>query len=99
PTARRGGCRISRDVRTEPRRLRTEYRVHSTESATPRSRKRLRGGGRTESPRRSAMLDATGKKVLHLLGPEHPSPLRCAAALVLGELGLRDAEVSRAICA
>jgi hypothetical protein len=45
------------------------------------------------------MLDATAKKLLQLLSPDHPAPLRCAAALVLGELGLRDAEVAKAICA
>ncbi len=44
------------------------------------------------------MLDATGKKLLRLLGPDHPAELRCAAARVLGELGLRDAEVARAVC-
>src|SRR5882762_6870661 len=44
------------------------------------------------------MLDATGKKLLHLLGPGHPSELRCAVARVLGELGLREAEVARAVC-
>jgi hypothetical protein len=44
------------------------------------------------------MLDATGKKLLRLLDPDHPSELRCAAAVVLGESGLRDAEVTRAVC-
>jgi len=44
------------------------------------------------------MLDATGKKLLRLLEPDHPPELRCAAAVVLGELGLRDAEVARAVC-
>jgi hypothetical protein len=44
------------------------------------------------------MLDATGKKLLRLLGPDHPVDVRCAAARVLGELGLRDAEVARAVC-
>jgi hypothetical protein len=44
------------------------------------------------------MLDATGKKLLRLLGPDHPIELRCAAARVLGALGLRDTEVSHAVC-
>jgi HEAT repeat protein len=44
------------------------------------------------------MLDATGKKLLRLLEPDNSSELRSAAATVLGELGLRDAEVVRAIC-
>jgi HEAT repeat protein len=44
------------------------------------------------------MLDATGKKLLRLLGPDQPPELRCAAASVLGDLGLRDAEVTRAVC-
>jgi hypothetical protein len=44
------------------------------------------------------MLDATGKKLLLLLDPDNSSELRSAAATVLGELGLRDAEVVRAIC-
>src|SRR5438552_644047 len=44
------------------------------------------------------MLDATGKKLLRLLGSDQPSELRCATALVLGELGLRDAEVTHAVC-
>ena len=44
------------------------------------------------------MLDATGKKLLRLLDPDQPTELRCAAAVVLGELGLRDAEVARAVC-
>jgi HEAT repeat protein len=44
------------------------------------------------------MLDATGKKLLRLLAPEQPPELRRAAAAVLGPLGLRDAEVSRAVC-
>jgi hypothetical protein len=44
------------------------------------------------------MLDATGKKLLRLLGPDYPAELRCAAARVLGELGLRGVEVTRAVC-
>ncbi len=45
------------------------------------------------------MLDATGKKLLHLLDSDQSSDLRQAAAVVLGELGLRDAEVARVVCA
>jgi HEAT repeat protein len=44
------------------------------------------------------MLDATGKKLLRLLQPDQPAEVRAAAALVLGEVGLRDAEVTRAVC-
>lgn len=33
------------------------------------------------------MADATAKKLVALLGPEHPLPLRCAAARVLAEVG------------
>jgi HEAT repeat protein len=45
------------------------------------------------------MSDPTGKKLLRLLAPENPLPLRCAAALVLGEVGTKDKEVSDALCA
>jgi HEAT repeat protein len=45
------------------------------------------------------MVDATTKKILRLLRPEHPLELRCAAALVLGEVGARDEEISQALCA
>lgn len=45
------------------------------------------------------MLDATGKKLLALLAPKQPPELRSAAALVLGEIGPRDAQVSKAVCA
>jgi HEAT repeat protein len=44
------------------------------------------------------MLDATGKKLLRLLEPDNSSELRSAAATVLGELGIREAEVVRAVC-
>src|SRR5437867_10089271 len=43
------------------------------------------------------MLDATAKKVLKLLHTGQPLETRCAAALVLGELGGRDAEIARAL--
>jgi HEAT repeat protein len=44
------------------------------------------------------MLDATGKKLLRLLQPDSPAEVRAAAALVLGEVGGRDAELARALC-
>jgi hypothetical protein len=43
------------------------------------------------------MLDATAKKLLRLLEPGNPAELRCAAVRVLGEIGLRDAEVGRVL--
>jgi hypothetical protein len=45
------------------------------------------------------MLDATTKKILRLLQPGHPPNLRAAAACVLGEVGPRDPEVVRTLCA
>src|SRR5215813_3837217 len=44
------------------------------------------------------MLDATGKKLLRLLEPDHPLDLRHAAAKVLGEIGTRDAQVATVLC-
>jgi HEAT repeat protein len=44
------------------------------------------------------MLDATGKKLLRLLGPDQPAEVRRATATVLGALGLKDAEINRAVC-
>jgi HEAT repeat protein len=44
------------------------------------------------------MADTTTKKLLGLLEADQPVDVRCAAALVLGELGLRDAELMRALC-
>ncbi len=44
------------------------------------------------------MADATGKKLLRLLGVEYPAEVRSAAALVLGEVGARDAELTQALC-
>jgi HEAT repeat protein len=38
------------------------------------------------------------QKLLRLLQPDQPLEVRCAAALVLGELGARDADVSKALC-
>lgn len=44
------------------------------------------------------MPDATTKKLLRLLQADQPENVRCAAALVLGEVGARDAELSEAVC-
>ena len=44
------------------------------------------------------MVDATLKKVLRLLRPDHAPEVRGAAAVVLGEVGSRDAEVVEALC-
>src|SRR6516162_7802451 len=46
---------------------------------------------------RNAMPDTT-KKILRLLHPDQPVEVRCAAALVLGEMGDKDAELTRALC-
>lgn len=43
------------------------------------------------------MLDATGKKLLRLVQPDQAADVRAAALLVLGEVGLREAEVSRVV--
>jgi HEAT repeat protein len=40
----------------------------------------------------------TAKKLLRLLHPDQPLDLRCAAVLVLGEIGGKDAELTRALC-
>ncbi len=37
-------------------------------------------------------------KILRLMNADQPPEVRSAAALVVGELGARDAEVSRALC-
>src|SRR5437868_10858610 len=47
---------------------------------------------------RESMPDATLQKVLELLRPETASELRGAAALVLGEVGVRDGHVDQALC-
>src|SRR5262245_6290475 len=44
------------------------------------------------------MLDATYQKLLRLLDPQQPTELRCAAALVLGEVGNKDDELAEALC-
>lgn len=43
------------------------------------------------------MADTT-KKILRLLHADQPLEVRCAAALVLGEVGTRDGELSRVLC-
>ncbi len=43
------------------------------------------------------MPDST-KKILRLLHPDQPVEVRCAAALVLGEIGDKEAELTRALC-
>ncbi len=43
------------------------------------------------------MADTT-KKILRLLQPDEALDVRCAAALVLGEIGGKDAELTRALC-
>jgi HEAT repeat protein len=44
------------------------------------------------------MADTSIQKLLHLLEPEQPGHVRTAAALVLGEMGDRDGDVSAALC-
>src|SRR5262245_41876611 len=44
------------------------------------------------------MQDTTTKKLVRLLQPDHPADVRRAAALVLGEVGTRDAELAMALC-
>ena len=43
-------------------------------------------------------MQVPSSKILRLMNADQPPEVRCAAALVLGELGGRDAEVSRALC-
>jgi HEAT repeat protein len=43
-------------------------------------------------------MQVPSSKILRLMDSDQPVEIRCAAALVLGELGGRDAEVSRALC-
>ena len=45
------------------------------------------------------MADATVKKLLGLLDAKQPAALRRAAALVLGEIGVKEREVGEALCA
>src|SRR5947209_9044146 len=44
------------------------------------------------------MQDTTTKKIVRLLQSEHPPEVRSAAALVLGEVGTRDAELAKVLC-
>jgi HEAT repeat protein len=44
------------------------------------------------------MLDTTAKKLLRLLQPGAAAELRCAAARVLGEIGVRDRDVAQTLC-
>src|ERR1700687_2008896 len=44
------------------------------------------------------MADATFKKLLQLLEPAHPPPLRRAAAVVLCEIGDKDKQLAEALC-
>src|SRR5579875_3751414 len=43
------------------------------------------------------MADTT-KKILRLLHPDQPLDVRCAAVVVLGEIGGKDAELTRVLC-
>jgi hypothetical protein len=44
------------------------------------------------------MADATTKKLLGLLEPDQAVDVRCAAAVVLGEMGTKDAELVKSLC-
>src|SRR5262249_17996589 len=46
-----------------------------------------------------AMADATTKRLLTLLAPEHASEVRSAAAVVLGEVASKDKETANALLA
>jgi HEAT repeat protein len=43
-------------------------------------------------------MQIPAQKLLRLLQPDAPLEVRCAAALVLGELGTRDADIAKALC-
>ena len=43
-------------------------------------------------------MQIPAKKLLRLLQTDQPLEVRCAAALVLGELGARDTEIAKALC-
>ncbi len=45
------------------------------------------------------MADITTRKLLQLIDSDQPADVRAAAALVLGEVGDKDAEVARTLCA
>jgi HEAT repeat protein len=44
------------------------------------------------------MMDGTSQKLLQLLRPDHPAELRCAAALVLGEVGAKEDKLADSLC-
>jgi HEAT repeat protein len=54
------------------------------------------GHGQLRANNGKIMADTT-KKILRLLHPDQPLEVRCAAVLVLGELGGKDAELTRAL--
>jgi len=43
-------------------------------------------------------MQLTANKILDLMKPGHPLAVRCAAAVVLGEVGGKDAELSQGLC-
>src|SRR6476659_6104161 len=43
------------------------------------------------------LMQIPSEKLLRLVGPDHPSEVRCAAVTVLGELGGRDADVNATV--
>ena len=43
-------------------------------------------------------MQLTTKKILELMQPDHPLTVRCAAALVLGEVGGKDTELVQGLC-
>src|SRR5262245_14441303 len=50
-------------------------------------------------PRHSMVpMQVATTKIIRLMQPGQPAEVRCAAAVVLGELGARDAELTKAIC-
>jgi hypothetical protein len=44
------------------------------------------------------LMQVPAQKILRLMQPDNPPEVRCAAAVVLGELGARDADISRELC-
>ncbi len=52
---------------------------------------------RTRAP--TPPMTVSTERVLRLLQPDHPVEVRCAAALVLGEVASRDGDVSEALTA
>ena len=43
-------------------------------------------------------MQIASTKLLGLLDADHPLAVRCAAVLVLGEIGVKDAAVSKRLC-